>query len=590
MTDKKNNFISEEEFQQMESAGLLQPADETRPINPSLRPAAPPPPNPGRSKFSSGVLPAALGLEPDLTKTGFQGYGSVRLMPTAPSGLPNTGAAIASQVEPVRETANQAATTATTAQKTANQAIAKTFFGAWNAAVSYLIGSSVDSGGSIYLCIAANTNEMPPNATYWTLLSGSGAYVGVWDSTTAYTTGQIVSVSTSLYIALQNSTNEDPTSTTGYWQILSNTSFYYGTWSSTDAYPVGAQVSYQGNFYVATTANTNQTPSTTSSFWVLLGTSAILIGAWSSTVAYQAGMQVTFAPSGGATNFYVCLQQSTNNEPDISPTYWYLIANNTAINSASSYRPTTNPLSATDAGSSATITIASFTMNVAGVGAVSVNGGSITGLSYGTVYYIYYADPTISGGAVSYSYSTTKTDAITSGVDFFVGSIINPVSGGAPTLGANDGGTGAQYGFAANLYGGIATFSSLIDWTNPSNVNDGNPNSYASATINGLAPNHTLKISGFSGISPTYNSIVLNVKTESVISGGSVTVAYSTDGGQTFTTVRTSTSGWSVVTDPVTLSVTQNIGAVVVQLTYSTGGGSDILTLQFYEAWLVVQG
>ena len=31
-------------------------------------------------------------------------------------------------------------------------------------------------------------------------------------------------------------------------------------------------------------------------------------------------------------------------------------------------------------------------MNVAGVGNISVTGGSITGLSYSTIYYIYYAD------------------------------------------------------------------------------------------------------------------------------------------------------------------------------------------------------
>lgn len=38
---------------------------------------------------------------------------------------------------------------------------------AWNNATAYVLGNQVVSGGITYYCIAANTNQVPPNATYW---------------------------------------------------------------------------------------------------------------------------------------------------------------------------------------------------------------------------------------------------------------------------------------------------------------------------------------------------------------------------------------------------------------------------------------
>jgi hypothetical protein len=38
---------------------------------------------------------------------------------------------------------------------------------AWNNATAYVLGNQVVSGGITYYCILANTNEAPPNATYW---------------------------------------------------------------------------------------------------------------------------------------------------------------------------------------------------------------------------------------------------------------------------------------------------------------------------------------------------------------------------------------------------------------------------------------
>jgi hypothetical protein len=48
---------------------------------------------------------------------------------------------------------------------------------AWSGATAYAVGQIVSSGGSTYRCIVANTNQAPPNATYWVLTYTCAIYV-----------------------------------------------------------------------------------------------------------------------------------------------------------------------------------------------------------------------------------------------------------------------------------------------------------------------------------------------------------------------------------------------------------------------------
>ena len=143
-----------------------------------------------------------------------------------------------------------------------------------------------------------------------------------------------------------------------------------------------------------------------------------------------------------------------------------------------SYMPSSNPLTAIDAGASATIDIASFQMIVPGVPNVSLSSGAITGLLYNTLYYVYFYDPTFESIAPTYLASTTKTDAIDSAGYMFVGSILTPSAGylGA-TIGNNDGGAGAQMGVTSllgfNSQTNATTGTGSV--TNPANIIDGNP-------------------------------------------------------------------------------------------------------------------
>jgi hypothetical protein len=100
-------------------------------------------------------------------------------------------------------------------------------------------------------------------------------------------------------------------------------------------------------------------------------------------------------------------------------------------------------LGATDAGANATITISAhnriYPNSDGTTTSVAVNGGSVTGLAYDTIYYIYYDDATRTGGAVTYQATTTEETAAQIGDRHTVGAIKTPVA-----LAADTGGTSTR--------------------------------------------------------------------------------------------------------------------------------------------------
>jgi hypothetical protein len=60
-----------------------------------------------------------------------------------------------------------------------------TWLGAWNSSTAYVVGDAVSLSGSSYLCISPNTNQTPPNATYWGVLATSIALAGDLGGTTS---------------------------------------------------------------------------------------------------------------------------------------------------------------------------------------------------------------------------------------------------------------------------------------------------------------------------------------------------------------------------------------------------------------------
>lgn len=158
-----------------------------------------------------------------------------------------------------------------------------------------------------------------------------------------------------------------------------------------------------------------------------------------------------------------------------------------------SYAPTTNPLTAHDAGASVTINVASFVMRVPGLPDLAFGSGAITGLSYNTLYYVYFDDPSfVAIPSPIYAASTTKTDALNAGGRLYVGSVLTPVSGGADNPGNGDGGAGAQIGqtvigrFASQTNNVIGNGSVV----NPNNAIDGNGATFATLGATGNSANN----------------------------------------------------------------------------------------------------
>src|SRR4051812_4323742 len=92
-------------------------------------------------------------------------------------------------------------------------------------------------------------------------------------------------------------------------------------------------------------------------------------------------------------------------------------------------------LSAADAGSSATVTIANHTRKYSDVTSVSVTGNTVTGLAYSTSYDIYYDQTSRAGGAVTYHATTDPNAGMANSVAgrHWCGNITTPAAAGAPT-------------------------------------------------------------------------------------------------------------------------------------------------------------
>jgi hypothetical protein len=138
-----------------------------------------------------------------------------------------------------------------------------------------------------------------------------------------------------------------------------------------------------------------------------------------------------------------------------------------------------SPLTHSDGGASATITIASHGLDMSS-GLVSYNSGSITGLAYSTKYYVYAIDAAYAGGAVTYLSTTANTDLVTNAGTYYVDNIttgaqatsgnISAITKASPTTFT----TSAAHGFVTGYSVDIASI-----------VDDGGGGSDLEAEFNG---------------------------------------------------------------------------------------------------------
>lgn len=329
---------------------------------------------------------------------------------------------------------------------------------------------------------------------------------------------------------------------------------FRGAWNSSAVYKINDMVSYQGNNYLCIRENVNQTPTPAGTIY------------WENT-----GPTTQDSLPDGSSNF-------------------------TARASTLSYRPTSNPLSSTDlGGGSASLSVAGFTLQTSSKGSISVSSGTVAGASVNTLYYIYYDDSTLVGGSVIFNATTVKTTALNGAGRIYVGSIQTPPNGGSPTIGNNDGGTGAQFGAYQKVFFSSSSVSTLSGFvTNPGNANDGSDATSAamgSTSGSGTFAKLTLSLPPIS--TNLFLSASLNIKTDGSSTGtGQGLIEYSTDNGTSWTTIRnqTGSSTWGPIVDTVSLTGPMNLGRTQVRATVINNGspGAGSASMDFFEAWIEV--
>jgi hypothetical protein len=167
---------------------------------------------------------------------------------------------------------------------------------------------------------------------------------------------------------------------------------------------------------------------------------------------------------------------------------------------------------------------------------------------------------------------------------------MTPAATAPNTVGNNDGGVGAQSGFAGVFLYGLTTNAGGTA-SNPNNAIDGNLVDYAEILIGGSgAVNQSLTLSQCPASAQTWSSLTLNVLSAVPTNGAhcTVTLAYSIDGGTSYTNIFSITgSTRAKTTDTVSLAVNQNPALVLVKITVAkTTGNSDVAQANLYEAWI----
>jgi hypothetical protein len=260
------------------------------------------------------------------------------------------------------------------------------------------------------------------------------------------------------------------------------------------------------------------------------------------------------------------------------------------------YRPLSNPLTAHDAGSSATINVAAFTMQVAGI-QLPISAGAITGLAYGTLYYVYYDDPALLGGIVVFHATTIKEIAIALADRFYVGSITTPVAGQPDTIGNGDGGGGAQSGQKTTLYFLKATTVTLAGpgtVTNPLHQLDGYPTTFTKYAISGSPAGTIIEVlDSAPGVKRPYLAATLYLDRALPINNNASGTTYQAllftqpGGNGSFTVIETIVAG----TFPrqligIALPLGLNLSQLSVEFLVQTIGSPFVVELDVYNVYV----
>ncbi len=200
-----------------------------------------------------------------------------------------------------------------------------TFIGTYAGGTAYKPGEIVAYGGSFYAAKADTTGNDPSNGTFWDVFSKGYDFKAAYSGGTTYKVGDIVSYGPRLYLAIQQGSGNLPTDT-GYWSLFVDGVGFKGTYANATVYVIGDIVRYGGRAYVCILGHTSNTAGNieppNATYWALLSSGMSWKGTWSSATEYELDDVVEYSSS----SWISVDSDNLNQQPDISPTKWNLVA------------------------------------------------------------------------------------------------------------------------------------------------------------------------------------------------------------------------------------------------------------------------
>lgn len=181
----------------------------------------------------------------------------------------------------------------------------------WSKDIAYTLYSVVNYNGIWYRCILGNTNQVPPNVTYWAVIQ---ALTLPWNGTATYYTDSFAYYSGLWYryIYLTPSSGIPPSTPTHWTAVASETPYFSWRWGSAITYAANDLVYHSGVWYRCILAHTNAGPPN-AIYWE---DALNVYWNWSSAASYNIG-DVVYRSAA----WYRCIQAHTNKGPP-NITYW----------------------------------------------------------------------------------------------------------------------------------------------------------------------------------------------------------------------------------------------------------------------------
>jgi len=132
----------------------------------------------------------------------------------------------------------------------------------WSSVTQYYVGDVVNYGGYSYRATSANQGQIPDiNTSYWSIVTQNYYFQDNWSATDingskTYLIGSVVRVDGYVYVAILDNTNQRPPNAT-YWQLIIPGRLWTGNWSAGTLYVLGDLVSYAGISYECVSAHTS---------------------------------------------------------------------------------------------------------------------------------------------------------------------------------------------------------------------------------------------------------------------------------------------------------------------------------------------